>query len=157
MHWREQLPLCCKTWWRGFDLWLTWELHPNHWRLLTPSLLGMYVLPTNPAVGANVKGQPRESNVWLRSSGQHVWLNPFKSFYQLLRLWWAGVEIYWSCGGLRQAHREVPLLVNPAAYQSEVVSLFPGFSIPFKGKGQGSFRFLLGNSPDCEPTLSVLV
>ena len=74
---------------RGRDCWLTPELHPGCWRLLTLSpVLGMYVLPTVPTMGAAPRMQPWESNVVLRP---HM-TEPSYGLYKIFKVLAGGCE-----------------------------------------------------------------
>ena len=70
---------------RGTDHWFTHKLDPGSWMLLTPSLvLGMYVLPTVPTVGAGfrdtaLREQCAVETIWTvhvteSSSGLYIYL-----------------------------------------------------------------------------------
>lgn len=100
--------------------WSTQELDLGNQRILPHSpVLGMYILPTMPALGAILRMQPWESNVALKPFG----LNLLKaSTYKLWRFWQVGTEIYSSMLQDRPG-MWVPLLIKPAIYSSGGVCL----------------------------------
>lgn len=104
---------------REHDLRLTYELDPGKQRLFTTTYACL-----SPQWEPFSRTQPWDSNVWLRPSGRHTWLNLVKASVQIFKILAGGVATYlsYSCQG--KPHTLVPLLIKPATYLSGVVCLF---------------------------------
>lgn len=101
---------------RGHAHWLTHELDPGIEGSSPPSpVLGMYCSAHCSHGEPLSRVLPWESNVLLRTSGQHTWLSPVKTSLSTVRLWWVGAEIFLSWGAKGKPHK-LPCSLPPTCH-----------------------------------------
>ena len=107
---------------------------------------------------SRVEAAPR-TQLWerkvLRSSGWFMWLNLVKASLETLWFWWAGIEIYSSCGCPRQVVCKFPCLLKLPATSLER-SASSGVS-PSPLCPRASFRFHLGKLSRWKPQQTCLM